>query len=271
MTTYTIVNICPKKTFSSEEELKNYCETHVVPDVNCSFYPKDKFVIEKRVTETEEFTLEGMTVDTSINKELCLDIIKKVADKFEENSHAHIHMNSYITPYNSHYLSSKTSNIFVTWVNTYLRSIKENDIKEVFEVKTDYKPCNGFVIHINNQTYNWRRPNHPMIVEYNKTNNTNYELLLDLPIYKRIVSKVCGCSPLDVDFSTWSEEELKIYDEVFMHCDIYIQFRDNNIMIDTTSYTGCNVSHRENIPCGFGQERYKWCLDCVNGIFKKFK
>lgn len=38
--TYTIVNICPKKTFTTEEELKKYCRTHIVPDANYAMYPE---------------------------------------------------------------------------------------------------------------------------------------------------------------------------------------------------------------------------------------
>ena len=265
--TYTIVNISPKKSFSSVEDLKKYCETHVVPDANYACYPTDKFVIKKTVSE--EFTIDGMEVDTSIDKNLCIDLINKVADMYDKKRYAHIDVCYDITPFNSFYRDGKTAAIFQNWIINYLRGIKEDDIKEVIEVHTDYKPCNSFAIHINNHVHDPWDSEDPIIVKYNKNHGTKYKSLDTLPIHHSVINKVCGDSPLTVDFSSFTEEEREYYDEVVSRRSIYIQFRDDDIMIDTHYCTGRHVNHRQNVPSNFDKKRYDWCMEKVNGNFKK--
>lgn len=266
MITYTIVNICPKKTFTSEEELKNYCETHVVPDANYARYPTDKFVIEKTITE--EFTLGGMTVDTTIDKTLCLDLIHNLADNFNQK---HIDFSPNCTPYNSYYYCGYgEGEYFRKWIIDFLKDIKPEHIIECLDVHTNYKPCNGFAIHIS--TYN-ERAETDYLNKYNKEHNTKIKRYWNLPIRSNVIHKLCGgdVKPSTIDFSTWTEEELEYYNAVGKRTQLYIQFRKDDIMIDSSYYTGRNVSHRQNNPIGFDKDRYEWCMNCVNGNFKKFK
>lgn len=265
-TKYTIVNICPKKTFYSEEDLHKYCETHVVPDANFGYYPKDKFVIEKTVSEV--FTLDGMLTDISINKELVADLLHILANNFNQK---HINFSLHCTPYNSYYYySSGEEQYFRNWIIEFLKNIKPEHVVECLDVHTNYKLCNGFAIHVS--TYN-KDAEEEYLKKYNKDHGTKIKYFCDLPNIDNVISKLCGGSvkPSTIDFSTWTEDELEYYNTIGKCAQMYIQFRNNDIMIDSSYYTGRHVSHRQNIPMGFDKQRYNWCIERINGNFNKHK
>lgn len=269
MVKYTIENTCPKKSFASEEELRKYCETHAVPT---NFGRLKEFLITKTVTE--EFTLPGMEFNELVDKDLAADIIHTLADNFDKSYVDYAKTGT--TPFNSYYYCSKgEAEYFKNWIIEFLKKIKPENIVECLDVHTDYKKCNNFCIHVSTldddavDTYTQK---------YNKEHGTTYRSY-ELPGRHAIFSKVCGSGvlPSTIDFSTWTEDELEVYKLFVEPRDLYIQFRDDNIMVDTLSYTGHHVNHRQNNPVGLDKNRYDWCIDCIenglykNGKFKKFK
>lgn len=248
---YTIVNICPKKIFYSEEALINYCNTHVVPVDN------NDFIIEKSVIETKTFTRPGKVIDTSIDTELVIDLCNKIADKLS-NKPEYINigrLNEYLTVSNYKILIDILSNL------------KDNNIINCIDVYTDYKPCDNFAIHIDTYTEQIKKHNEEYLIKYNKEHNTNYCSIVFLPVWNTLWDK---CSNLNWDLTKLNKDEIELFEWFFKPTSLYIQFRDDDIMIDPHCYTGRHVSFRQTNPNWFDKSRYEWCINCVNGNFKTY-
>lgn len=246
---YVITNISPKKTFYSKIELEKYCATHPAP------IGENKFKIE--LIETTSFELDSMQVDTTIEKNLCLEVLHKLAFKLN---------NKYIITSSCLFRNYDGNGLSNNWVVDFLKNLKEDNIKQVIDVRTDYKLCNNFSIYINNHDYNKEKE---FLIKYNKNNNSNYKYLNDTPIHKLICDKVKNKQKIDL--SEFTKDELTYYNEIFLKGHFYVQFREKDICLDTWSYTGRNVHLINEYPTNFNKERYDWCIDCLNGIFKKFK
>ena len=263
-TLYTITNICPKQNFTTLAALHKYCETHPVP-VN---YNRDKkFIIEKTVTS--HFTLPGMEIDTSIDRELALDLVHKIADKIGVNNN--IRYSAMFTPYNSYYFYNEgEADVINHWVSDFLRNVKAPDICECLDVHTNYKKCNGYAIHINTMDDD---AVNAFVKAYDAEHGTHFTSgnIYKMPLWDTVIHKVAGGKPTEVDFSTFTSEEYEFFKTCVEPRHLYIQFRDDDIMIDGSYYTGRNVSHRQNNPINFDKKRYDWCIECLNGNFKKFK
>lgn len=265
MTTYyTITNISPKKKFYSEDELKNYCATHMVP----AGY--SEFLVEKTTIE-DEFKMSGKTTyGVNIDNAKAAELIHKITDAIE-NHIEHIDYSMHATPFNSYYYNSFAYTI--PWMLEYLRGVRPEHIKKFLDVHTDYAPCNNFCICIDTRD---QKAIKAFCKKYNKNHPNEKPLKVGEigtchPFRANVVHKTARPDPKDVDFSTWTDEELEFFKICESPRPMYIQFRNNDIMIDSFYYTGHHVNHRQNYTAAFDQKRYDWCLDCINGIFKKFK
>lgn len=246
MITYTIVNICPKKTFYFEKDLEKYCKTHVVP------VGYDDFNIEKCIIEN--INMPGKKIDTSIDTELVIDLCNKIADKLS-NIPEH-----FMTGWISDYLTASNNKILIE----ILKNIKPEHIVECLDVHTNYKPCNNFAIHIDTHTKQTEKLKKEYIVKYNKEHNTSYSDLVCTPVWTTTRER---CREVNWDLTKLTKDEVEFFETLYKPTSFFIQFRDDNIMIDNSYYTGRHVSHRQNNPIGFDKSRYNWCVNCINGIF----
>lgn len=265
MTTYyTITNICPKKKFYSEDELKKYCATHMVP----AGY--SEFIVEK-TTVDDEFKMPGKSIcGVNVDITKVVELIRKIADAIENHA-KHIEYEMRATPFNSYYYESFAYTI--PWMLEYLRSVKPEHIKKFLSVHTDYMPCNNFCICIDTRDLNTINA---FCEKYNKAHPNERPLIAGElysyhyhPFRGNVVHKTARPDPKDVDFSTWTEEELEFFKVCESPRPMCIQFRNDDIMIDSSCYTGHHVNHRQNYDAVLDQKRYDWCLDRIKGIQKK--
>ena len=261
--TYIITNTKPQKKFSSLKELQKYTSTHQVPArEGYPFAQRENFEIEKHVVETEDFVLPGLSFERTVNfplfKEICTELIKHIKDN-------HVRISTFYGPFNSYY-SSYHYEDRIKWFCEFLQSLTiESEVQlEILDVHTDYKPCNNFCIKIT-----------PVIdQDYVDSVLAKYKVktVWDCELRKNVVKKSCGGDCKTIDFSKFTEEELEFFHKVYeREHSFYIQFRSEDIMIDSSYYTGRNVHHRYNENIILDEKRQKWCLDCIHGKFKAYK